>query len=143
MAERGSERASEQRRILDLLAAGQISVDEATELLAALGTSSVPPAPPAPPSPPRGIARLLRISIDADGEGADKAKIRVNVPIGLAKFATRFLPKEAKQQLEAQGVDLSELLDSLGSDLPEGRLIDIDAGPDAEGGKAKIIIDVV
>ena len=54
------------RRILDMLAAGTISVDEAANLLKALGAGTPGRAiePPAPPRP-AGQARLLRISIDA------------------------------------------------------------------------------
>lgn len=139
--------SNERRKILDMLAAGQITVDQATDLLKALGPSvaePVPPTPPQPPRPPGGIAKVLRIDIDAHGNGeGEKARIRVNVPIALAKFASKFMPKEARAQLDVQGIDLAELLDSLGDDLPEGRLVDIDAQGDAEGEGAKIIIEVV
>lgn len=145
--------SNERRKILDMLAAGQITVEQATELLKALG----PAATPRPPEPPRavmmttatrkaGIARLLRINIDAmtDEDESKRARVRVNVPIALAKFATKFMPQEAREQLDLQGIDLAELLDSLGDDLPEGRLVDIDVdGEEGQGKKAKIIIEVV
>jgi hypothetical protein len=138
--------STERRKILDMLAAGQISVEQATELLKALGpVGAVPPVPPVPPVAPkrRGIAKILRINIDAGDEGGDeKAKIRVNVPIALAKFASKFMPQEAKAQLDLQGIDLAELLETIGDDLPEGRLVDIDATEEGKG-KAKIIIEVV
>ncbi len=135
----------ERKKVLDMLAAGQINVDQASELLRALGD---PPraAPEPPPAPPRvGTARLLRISIDAtdDGDG-DRAKIRVNVPLGLAKFASRFLPAEARTELEAQGIDLSELITAISTETPEGRLVDIDVDDDGGGRKkAKIVVEVV
>ena len=94
----------ERRKILDLLESGRINADQASELLRALGgaprETSAPPPPPPPPAR-TGTARMLRISIDAAGDDGDKknAKIRVNVPLGLAKFATRFLPIEARGKI--------------------------------------------
>ena len=88
---------------------------------------------------------MLRISIDAGGDEGDRkgAKIRVNVPLGLAKFATRFLPTEARGELESQGIDLNELIAALSSETPEGRLVDIDVDDDGDGKRAKIVVEVV
>ena len=136
----------ERKKVLDMLAAGQISVDQASDLLRALGEGGPPAGSPPPPPPPRtGTARLLRISIDAtDGGDGERAKIRVNVPLGLAKFASRFLPAEARSELEAQGIDLSELITAITTETPEGRLVDIDVDDDDDGGKrAKIVVEVV
>ena len=137
----------ERRKILDLLESGRINADQASELLRALGGAPRESAPPpSPPAPARtGTARMLRISIDASGDEGDKknAKIRVNVPLGLAKFATRFLPAEAKGELQAQGVDLEELIAALSSETPEGRLVDIDVDDDGDGKRAKIVVEVV
>jgi hypothetical protein len=136
----------ERKKVLDMLAAGQVTVDQASELLRALGEGVPPPGAP-PPAPVRtGTARLLRISIDARDSGdGERAKIRVNVPLGLAKFASRFLPAEARSELEAQGIDLTELITAISTETPEGRLVDIDVDPeDGGGGKsAKIIVEVV
>jgi len=136
----------ERKKVLDMLAAGQINVDQASELLRALGDAPIGASPPSPPSPPArtGTARLLRISIDANDDGdGDRAKIRVNVPLGLAKFAGRFLPAEARTELEAQGIDLSELINALSTETPEGKLVDIDVDDDSGGKKAKIVVEVV
>lgn len=136
----------ERKKILDMLAAGQINVDQASELLRALGEA--PRAVPDGPSPPAaarsGTARLLRISIDADEDegGNSRAKIRVNVPLGLAKFASRFLPAEARTELEEQGIDLTELINALSTETPEGKLVDIDVDEDGRKG-AKIVVEVV
>lgn len=137
----------DRRRILDMLAAGSISVDDAANLLKALGGGQ-PAAPAALPAPKRtggGQARLLRILIDdSDLDSPGGAKVRVNVPIALARFATRFLPKEASSELQEQGIDLEEILASMGDDLPDGRLVDIEAASDEPGkGRARIIIEVV
>ena len=150
-------RRDERNRILDMLASGKITAEQAAELLKAIGPGDVPPPPPPPRAadavgadaraflrPKQGISRMLRISIDAVGDGdTDRAKIRVNVPLALARFATKFMPDEAKVQLDEQGIDLSELIDALGDELPEGRLVDIDAEGDGSGKTAKIIVEVV
>jgi hypothetical protein len=138
----------ERKKVLDMLAPGQINVDQASELLRALGdapTGAGAPPPPTPAPARTGTARLLRISIDANDDGdGERAKIRVNVPLGLAKFASRFLPAEARTELEAQGIDLSELISALSTETPEGRLVDIDVDDDGSGRKkAKIVVEVV
>jgi hypothetical protein len=115
-------------------------------LLAAVGGGARPGAPPAPPRPPRtGTARTFRVSVDAfDGDdGERKARIRVNIPIGLARFASRFLPPEAKAQLDAQGIDLAALLDGLGEEVPDGPLVDIDVDEPDGRHRAKIVVEVV
>ncbi|HKI59368.1 MAG TPA: hypothetical protein VKA00_09150 [Trueperaceae bacterium] len=133
--------SEERRRILDMLAAGQISADQAAELLEAIGPSGRSEAPAAKA---KGTARLLRISIDATKpDGSKEATVRVNVPLGLAKFAGRFLPPDARTQLEGQGIDLATLLDSLDTDVPGGRLVDFDAVDEDKGTTAKIVIEVV
>jgi hypothetical protein len=136
----------ERKKVLDMLAAGQINVDQASELLRALGDAPrvVSVGAPPPPPPRAGTARLLRISIDADedGSGNSRAKIRVNVPLGLAKFASRFLPAEARTELEAQGIDLNELINALSTETPEGKLVDIDVDQNGRKG-AKIVVEVV
>jgi hypothetical protein len=137
--------SSERQRILDLLADGRISADDAAKLLTALGDTRAPGTPPPRPAR-RGTSRTLRVSIDAfDDEGSDKkAKIRVNVPIGLAKFASRFMPPEARAELDAQGIDLQALLEGLGEEVPDGPLVDIDVDDGKDGRtRAKIIVEVV
>jgi hypothetical protein len=136
--------ADERRRVLDMLAEGRISAGDAAELLKALGEDATPGA--AAPKPARkGTARTFRVTVDAfDKHGGDKkAKVRVNIPIGLARFASRFLPPEAKAELDAQGIDLAALIDALGDDVPDGPLVDIDVDDGESGAKrAKIIIEV-
>ncbi len=129
-----------------MLAAGSISVDDAANLLKALGGNQ-PAAPAALAAPKRtgGQARLLRISIDDTdpASGSKGTKVRVNVPIALARFATRFLPKEASSELQEQGIDIQEILASLGDDLPDGKLVDIDATNEDSDGVTRIVIEVV
>jgi hypothetical protein len=120
---------SEKRKILEMLAAGQVNVEQALDLLAAIEN-------PKAEAMPRGAAKLLSIRVDHEGE----AKVRVNVPAPLAKCALQFVPKDVRGELEGQGINLAELLDNIKGDLPEGRLVDIEA--DEDGKKVRVVIEV-
>lgn len=141
--------ADERARILGLLEAGKISAGQAAILLDAVGE----PGPAAAGASgaagtsrtprPRPPAQLIRITVDAREGDRDKAKIHVNVPLKLARFAARFLPKEARAELEGQSIDLSELLAGLGDEVPDGPLVDIDATDEHGNKTAHIRIEVV
>ena len=104
----------ERRRILDLLAADRISVEQVEALLRALAAdrrsqaARAVPAAPEPP-PPRG-ARSLQILINNEDSGK---KVNVTVPIGLIRFASRFVPANARRELAESGIQLDELVGSL------------------------------
>lgn len=134
----------EERKILEMLASGLISIDEASELLDAIRQN--PPLPPAPPVAPkvRAIAKMLRIQVDAaEEDGSNRAKIDLNLPLGLAKFVTKFLPRDVKGRIEDQGINLSELFADVDGNFPEGQLINIDSSEENSRQRTKIIIDVI
>lgn len=133
----------ERSRILTLLQEGKISAEQAATLLDAL--QATPPTTPPRPAPPgsKPPARLLRISIDAHEDHAQKpTKVRINVPLGLARFAGRFLPQEARAELEGQHIDINALIEALDDELPDGPLVDIDAD-EGDGKTVRILIEVV
>lgn len=138
---------NERRRILDMLASGNITVDEATSLLKAIGSNPLGAGPGStPPSAQRRRgARLLRISIETKRDQADEdaTKMHVNVPLSLARFAGRFLPREVSMELEQQGIDLRTLLDELGDEVSEGPLVEVDVAKGDEGTTAHIVIEVI
>jgi len=122
--------SEERSRILQMLADGRISAEEAERLLEALNGEVGGVEPPAR----KGPARLLRIYVkDPDG-----AEVKVNLPLALARFALKFIPKEQQQQIAEAGFDIDELLASLRSDMPEGKLVEV---RDADG--AEVLIEVV
>ncbi len=92
--------SEERARILRMVANGKLSAEEAAELLEALE-----PAPrteartaslvePLPVASPTG-ARTLVINIT---EGGD-SKVNVRIPLGLARAAGRFIPRQAQEYL--------------------------------------------
>ncbi|HEX7001653.1 MAG TPA: hypothetical protein VF164_08155 [Trueperaceae bacterium] len=158
--------SEERRRILDLLAAGKVNADQAASLLKALGPTPAEslPLPPGPrsPEPPRrpdpGFAaaaqaypeavragkrpRFVRIKVDAAKDDGKTTNVDVRVPYALAKFALRFVPAGARRELEAQGIDITQLLEA-SETLSEGKIVEVDAaGPDDEG-TAHITIEVI
>lgn len=153
-------KSEERRRVLDMLAAGQINADQAAALLKALGPSAaetmssgpgsaerpVAPAWPRAPEPqpvPRGRApRFLKIKIVSDDDSG-KGDVNVSVPYALAKFALRFLPSEARSKLDEQGIDLAALFESVNEEIPDGKLIDITTDKSDGSGRAHITIEVI
>lgn len=120
----------ERARILRMVSEGQLTPTEAEELLTALDTpparetQSVAVAPPPRPMPPSSRTLVINIS---DG---DKSKVNVRIPLGLARAASRFIPRQAHQHLAEHDIDLEQLLDSLGSVGGNGTLMEVRDGDD-------------
>jgi hypothetical protein len=146
------------RRILDMLAQGKITVDEADRLLGALDASSGPastntgPTPGAAPSSPapgdKPKPRYLRIAVQkaTEGTGSFAKEVNIRIPLGIIRSGVRlgavipaFASEHAAARMREKGfdVDLSKLdpaaIDAMLNDLGE---MDIDV----DGGKKKIRI---
>ncbi|HHE73799.1 MAG TPA: hypothetical protein ENL37_01765 [Desulfobacteraceae bacterium] len=76
--------------------------------------------------------RWLRIKV-IDG----KKVVKIKVPIGLAKFAGKFIPNEAKKEMKNQGIDLD--LDGLLSEIEKQGAMEL-VNVEDEGGKIVKII---
>jgi hypothetical protein len=138
----------ERKKVLDMLAAGQINVDQASELLRALGDAPSVVSVRAAATAPAAAHRHGPAAAHLDRRQRRRRRRAGQDPgqraPGLAKFASRFLPAEARTELEAQGIDLSELINALSTETPEGKLVDIDVDDDGSGRKkAKIVVEVV
>ncbi|MGI8825788.1 MAG: SHOCT-like domain-containing protein [Chloroflexota bacterium] len=138
--------SEEQARILRMVSEGKISAGEGAGLLDALQPEGPPEQSmhpqvqsqvrhggafhtvpgPMPPSPELS-RRSLVIHIS---EGGD-SKVNVRIPLGLARAAGRFIPRQAQEYLDNYGIDLKELLNDLGNSLVEGPLIEIDDDEDS------------
>jgi len=96
--------SEERMNILRMLEEGKISAKEAAELIEALGEGSE--------EEPRGSpkAKWLRVRVTC----GDEEKVKVNLPLSLAKMAWKFVPDAARQKLHLHGVDLDiENLDEI------------------------------
>jgi hypothetical protein len=133
----------ETRRVLDLVAQGKITVDEAQQLLSALDTPAAEAAAPAAGAEEgeRPKARWLRIAIHKTGnEGHRDKDVNIRVPIAIVKTGMRLgalIPGLAGDQVAKKmrekglDVDFTKLdaaaIDSVLKDLSETN-IDIDDG---------------
>jgi hypothetical protein len=127
----------ERRQILQMLAEGKITADEAEQLIDALQRQAEPPLgePPRPKAKPK----YLRVVISAPEGGDTPSRINVRVPLQLLRAGVRLtslIPPQAidkvNEQLLRSGVpidltqlkpqhieDLIEQLDDLTVDLDE------------------------
>ncbi len=112
----------ERMHILQMVADGKITVDEADKLIEAIGTGG-----PAGARRPAVPGRFLRIRVT---EGAD-IKTNVSIPLELAKLAMRFVPKDSG----VRDVDVDEVI-QLVKEGAQGKLAEI------EDGKQKVEIYV-
>ena len=136
------------RQILEMLAAGKITADEAEQLLAALDpdtfanagtfTGKIPVPDPSAESTVKTRAKYLRVLVEANEKG-EPTTVNVRVPMQLLRAGVRLaslIPKQAHDQLDAtlskHGVpltlsqikpeNLEELIDHL-----EDLTVDVDA----------------
>jgi hypothetical protein len=82
------------RRILDLLANGKVTVDEAEQLMHAIGTAtaqaSAAAAPPPPGAAERPKPRWVRINVHKTAhEGKHDKDVNIRVPIAIVKTGMR------------------------------------------------------
>jgi Fe-S-cluster formation regulator IscX/YfhJ len=99
-----------QKRILDMLAEGKISAEEAQKLLAAIGSGG-DEAKSAPPRSPKYLRVVIQPNPDAP-ENEDVKRVNVRVPVALIRAGIKFtslIPAEASEQvneaLKEKGID--------------------------------------
>jgi hypothetical protein len=144
----------ERKQVLDMLAQGTITVQDAERLLdklSAIGTSSPDSeaggAAAAGPEPccdgttlRSGRPKYLRVLVDSSK--GDKVNIRV--PLSLVRAGIKLkavMPEHARQQLSAKGIDLSNLGGLEGEELLQALRelnVDVDA---ADGDKVRIFCE--
>jgi len=115
---------SEKRQILELLSKGRITVDEASDLLDAISATETKDVSSQTEAADQSkkLAKILQILVHEE----DNEKINVSVPMGLAKFAARFIPKTAKVKLNDEGIDLKDFFETLRQqEVRVGTLLDV------------------
>ena len=97
----------DRRSILQMLAQGKITADEAERLLTALDRSE--PAPPRPvvANGSNGAPKYLRVQVDTDEPGDDggPTKVNIRVPMALLRAGVRLtslIPPQARDQVNAE-----------------------------------------
>ena len=109
--------SDETKRVLEMVAAGKISIDEGERLLGALGAGQ--PAP-SPPEAERPVPRFLKVDASSTGKNGKDEGFRMRVPLNLirAGIKMRALIPEAKrhkinEKLREKGIegDIFEMSD--------------------------------
>jgi hypothetical protein len=126
----------DRRRILQMVSEGKLSPEEAADLLEAIDDAAAaaparepstahfaPRVEAATRSHPRRISnRALTILIK---EGGDN-KVNLRIPLGLARVAGKFIPKQAQNYLKEYEIDLQQFLDA--GELEGGTILEIKDG---------------
>jgi hypothetical protein len=125
--------SNDRRKILEMLAEGQISAEDADRLLSKIGTDRTARSPHgAGPAGPQKPVKYLRVLVDSD----DGDKVNIRVPIALVRtgiMLTTMIPAAASDKLEKQGVDLSGLSTLNGEELDEA-LRELNVDVDSKNG---------
>jgi hypothetical protein len=100
--------SEDRKRILDLLAQGKITADEAERLISALAGGGASTQS----DPPRRAPKYLRVIVNANDDGRP-AKVNIRVPMQLLRAGVRLgglIPHQAREQvneaLRDQGIDI-------------------------------------
>ncbi len=111
----------ERTKILNMIKEGKLSVDEASQLLDALGKNDDESASPPPRAKPG--AGTLRISVTETDTG--KAKVNLTIPLKLAQLARSLIPESERTRIQEQGIDLDSLFSTL-SEGTAGKILDVE-----------------
>ncbi len=129
--------SQETKKVLEMLAAKQITVEDAEKLLEKLGASGRASAPLERGSEPGTAAghklRFLRVVVDSP----ESDRVNIRVPLAFVRTGIRLLavlPPRANERLAKEGIDLSALRDLQGPELTEA-LEQLNVDIDAEDGK--------
>jgi hypothetical protein len=96
----------DRRAILQMLADGKITADEAERLISAMERTGPTPRPAEGPAASHNKTppKYLRVSVDADVHG-DATKVNIRVPMALLRAGVRLtsiIPPEARDQVNAE-----------------------------------------
>jgi SHOCT-like protein len=133
--------SEERKKVLEMLAAGKITAEEAEKLLDKLGNNTSNSAPAAePPQSAPANPKYLRIVVDQAG----RDQVNVRVPLSLVRSGRGLLaimPKHVNERLAEYGINAGSFttmdLNDLNLNLRELN-IDVDKG---NGKKVKIFCE--
>ncbi|MCK4505980.1 MAG: hypothetical protein KAW14_10200 [Candidatus Aegiribacteria sp.] len=134
---------SSQKKILEMLSEGKITVEEATALLSRLQNtdSDTDESSFEKDQESRGkTPKYLRVLVDS----ADGDKVNVRVPLSLIKTGIKLsalIPNNAVSQISDQGFDLSQISKLSGDELIEAlRELQVDVDS-ADGDKVRVFTE--
>lgn len=107
----------EKRRILDMLAEGKLSSEDAMTLIDQLGETAEPVQPVYRPDAPQAETdgkKMLRVRVIAQEAGKEKPTVvNMNLPLKVARVAgrliTTMMPQSARDTMQEQGINIADL----------------------------------
>jgi hypothetical protein len=138
---------TEERKILEMLTAGQITIDQALGLLEALRDNRGESVPPiemylsGEAIQQRLKAREARaklqnqpsnklLKIDIHQSGEEDTNLNFQVPVESALVMENLIPSNIRKIIASQGFELGGLLVSLNQDFPTGKILDMHVSDD-------------
>jgi len=134
-------------KVLKMIEEGKITAEEGKKLMDAMEEE---PAEPARTSAaPEKKNRILRVVVDTRGQGEDDAKVRVNIPLDVARKMAKFtavIPKDAKKEMQDKGIDidaidLEGLIEMFVNGEIDENLVDIETGNNGKGASVRVYVD--
>jgi hypothetical protein len=126
--------SQETKKVLEMLASGQITANDAEKLLEKLGTSGPAPAAASEENAtPAQKLRFLRVVVDSP----DRDQVNVRVPLAILRTGIKLLailPPKVGEKLADKGIDLSALRDLPREELVE-HLKDLHIDVDSKNGE--------
>jgi len=122
----------ERKKILDMLAEGKITADDAERLLDKIGSAE--PSSPGNGRKPRETHKIKWLMVRVDSTDGDKVNVRV--PINLIRTGIKLgaiLPAGASERIKASGFDLNDLTTLADEELMEA-LADLQVDVNSEEG---------
>ncbi|HBN84504.1 MAG TPA: hypothetical protein DDZ89_11730 [Clostridiales bacterium] len=120
----------EKLKILEMIENGKITAKEGMDLISALeGDKSL--AVKKETVSPGMSKKYLKIRVDSDRD--EMKTVNVNIPLRVAKLATKFMnlvPKAARDEMAENGINiedlnLDEIIDALEEDMEAMKLVDV------------------
>lgn len=138
--------SQERKQVLEMLAQGKITADDAARLLDRLASIAEPAdaareeepatgtreAAASPPPAAKGRPKYLRVVVDS----TDGDKVNIRVPLGLIRAGMKLravMPEHARERLEERGLDLNHLGELDGEELVDA-LRELSVDVDSESG---------
>lgn len=107
----------ERMRILKMLEDRKITAEEAAKLLEALPCGQAGPGK-------SQADKKIRVRVTDPKTG--KQTVNLTVPVGLAKFAIKFIPAKTKQEMASEGIDIDKVMSQVMSENI-GKVVDVES----------------
>ncbi|HUT99481.1 MAG TPA: hypothetical protein VM054_10450 [bacterium] len=114
--------AEERKKILEMVADGTVTTDEAERLFTAAGPDD---------DTPRIVRADNKFLIIKVHQG-DKTNVNVRVPLALARLAKMFIPKDIEVNGKPLNVDMDQIINLVESEV-EGNIVEVHQEDDDSG----------